>query len=116
MLNQRDRHFAPDFHHARKQICIVHVKRAIEAHRKRNRFVRVVDFELREVRFWQRRGKLMLRQVLEIDAVEQQNVAELDAIDRTQTIKFKNAQLHLVINIGRHTYDLAFSLKLNVYN
>ncbi len=44
------------------------------------------------MRFRQRRGKLMLRQVLEIDAVKQQNIAELDAINRTQTIKFKNAR------------------------
>src|SRR5580704_76965 len=117
MLDQCDRDFSPNFNHARQQVGVVHVEGPVEAHRKRNGLFCIVDFQRRQMGIGKRRGHLVLDQILQIHAVEEQQVAELDAVNRTQAVKLENARDGVRIldlcqpGVGNVVFGVIFGLR-----
>src|SRR5437016_11006348 len=92
VLNQRDRYFAPKFHHAREKISVVQLEGPVKSNGERNGAVRVVDLQRGQVCVWQRGSKLVESQPLQVKPIEAQQVGELHPVDRAQTVQLENTR------------------------
>src|SRR5712671_6740570 len=92
VLDQRYRYFSPKFHHAREKVGVVQLERPVKPNGKRNRAIRVVDLQRSQVCVWQRGGKLVESQPLQVKPIEAQQVSELHPVDRAQTVQLENAR------------------------
>jgi hypothetical protein len=70
VLNQGDGHFSPQFDHAREKIGIVQIERPVKTHGKRDRTIRVTDFQFSQMCVRQRGGELMEAQSLQVNPIE----------------------------------------------
>jgi len=91
VLNQGDGHFAPQFDHAREKIGIVQIERPVKTHRKRDRTIRVTDFQFSQMCVRQRGGELMEAQSLQVNPIEKQEIGKLCAINGAQAVKLEDA-------------------------
>src|SRR5258708_39771944 len=92
VLDQRYGNFSPKFHHAREKIGVVQIKGPVKSNGKRNRAVRIVDFQCSQVRVWQRGSELVEPQLLQVKPIEEKQVGELHAVDRAQAVQLENTR------------------------
>ena len=91
VLDQRDGNFAPDFDETGEEIRVVDVEGGIEANREGHGTLLVINFEIGEVGGGQRSGHLIAAEALQVDAVKEQEVGELDTVDGAETVELENA-------------------------
>jgi len=89
MLDQGYRHFSPEFDNAREKVGVVQVEGSVKSNGKRNRTVRVIDFERRQVRVRQRGSQLVEPQLLKVQLIELQHVGKLHPINGAQAVQLE---------------------------
>jgi len=92
VLQERDRHLSPDFNHSREEIRVVEIKRPVKANWERDRLVRVVDFQIRQMRFRQGRKLLVMRGLLQVYAEEEQQISKFYVVDGCQRVQLEDAR------------------------
>src|SRR6266404_1711031 len=91
VLDEGDGNFAPNFDEAGKEIGVVDVEGGIEANGEGHGTLLVINFEIGEVGGGQRSGHLIAAEALQVNAVKEQEVGELDTVDGAETVELENA-------------------------
>ncbi len=91
-LYQSDRDIPPNLYHPRQQIRIIQIESAVELNRKRYRPLGIGIFNGHQMRVGQTRGKLPLRQPLQIHAEQRHQVRKLEAVNAAQAVQLENTR------------------------
>src|SRR5579885_1403852 len=91
VLNQRDGHFSPDFHHAGEQVRIGQVKGPVKPHGEGDSSLIVVHFDGRQMRVAERGVHLVETDSVEVHAEQVEQVRKADVVDGAEAEELEDA-------------------------